>query len=199
MREDEIVRALAFVQGAKVQDVPVEQRFKFLNERLTAEEIEEVKRRFEGKSKKGAELGNSSSGALINSEKEAGRLTTINSHFSLMTGINIASLAILTTMGVSFFLDNVKEKRDASLREELKDRLQTGLNESQTRVRVLEQSLTEIVGLAFLSLLMRVLLANICRTKNCVKVTKWKTSLQKDLSSMRTRNVSPMCRVKLFR
>ena len=38
------------------------------------------------------------------------RLETINNHF--MTAINIASLAVLTSIGVNYMMDNVKEKKD---------------------------------------------------------------------------------------
>ena len=47
-----------------------------------------------------------------------------------MTAINIASLAVLTTIGVNYMMDNVKEKKDASLREEIKDRMQTSLRDT---------------------------------------------------------------------
>jgi hypothetical protein len=39
MREDEVQRALQFIQSEKVKDVPLVERTKFLSEKLTAEEI----------------------------------------------------------------------------------------------------------------------------------------------------------------
>ena len=46
----------------------------------------------------------------------------------------MASLAVLTTIGVNMMLDTIKEKKDASVREEIKDRLHQSLNESQKRI-----------------------------------------------------------------
>jgi hypothetical protein len=38
-------------------------------------------------------------------------------------------------------MDNVKEKKDASLREEIKDRMQTSLRDTSDRIRTIEQSM----------------------------------------------------------
>ena len=46
MREEEILRALEFLKSAPVKDVPFEDRAKFLQEKLTQEELNEVKRRY---------------------------------------------------------------------------------------------------------------------------------------------------------
>ena len=47
MREEEVQRGLEFLRSAPVKDIPVDDRLKFLKEKLTQEEIQEVKRRFE--------------------------------------------------------------------------------------------------------------------------------------------------------
>lgn len=51
-----------------------------------------------------------------------------------MTAVNVASLAVLTSVGVNWMLDNFKEKKDAALREEMKDRLHETLAENNRRV-----------------------------------------------------------------
>jgi len=87
----------------------------FLQGKLTQEELAEVKRRFDKGVPKPTEIKNSDAATR--------RLESVNSHFSLITAINVASLAVLTTIGVNYMMDNVKEKKDASLREEIKDRM----------------------------------------------------------------------------
>jgi hypothetical protein len=63
-----------------------------------------------------------------------------------MTAVNIASLAVLTTIGVNYMMDNVKEKKDASLREEIKDRMHTSLRDSSDRIRSIEQNMQQLVS-----------------------------------------------------
>jgi hypothetical protein len=57
-----------------------------------------------------------------------------------MAAINVASLAVLTTIGVNYMLDNVKEKKDAALREEIKDRMHTSIKDTSDRVREIEHT-----------------------------------------------------------
>ena len=55
-----------------------------------------------------------------------------------MQSVNVASIAVLTTLGVSFVLDKLKDKQDKNLREELKDRVESSLRDSFQRIRALE-------------------------------------------------------------
>lgn len=41
---------------------------------------------------------------------------------------------MLTTIGVNMMLDTIKEKKDSALREEIKDRLNDSLQDSQRRI-----------------------------------------------------------------
>lgn len=50
----------------------------------------------------------------------------------------MASLAIVTSVGVTYLLDKFKDKKDESLRNELKDRLYSTLSENTSRLRQLE-------------------------------------------------------------
>ena len=50
------------------------------------------------------------------------RLESTNGHFA-MQAINIASIAVLTSMGVNYFLDKSRQRSDEGLREEMKDRV----------------------------------------------------------------------------
>lgn len=63
-----------------------------------------------------------------------------------MTAVNIASLSVLTTIGVNMMLDTMKEKKDHQLREEIKDRLHESLLESQRRLNKLETDVKDIVS-----------------------------------------------------
>ena len=57
-----------------------------------------------------------------------------NGHF-LTNALNVASLAVVTSVGVSYLLDKFKEKKDEALRNELKDRLYSTLAENTNRLR----------------------------------------------------------------
>jgi hypothetical protein len=52
--------------------------------------------------------------------------------------MNVASIAVLTSLGVSYMMDKSKDKNDKNLREEIKDRVSSSLIESQQRIRALE-------------------------------------------------------------
>ena len=53
-----------------------------------------------------------------------------NQQSMLMQSVNVASIAVLTTLGVSYFLDKIKDKQDKNMREELKDRVESTLKDS---------------------------------------------------------------------
>ena len=53
---------------------------------------------------------------------------------------------MLTTIGVNMMLDTIKEKKDSALREEIKDRLNDSLQDSQRRIFQLESKVAEIVS-----------------------------------------------------
>ena len=55
-----------------------------------------------------------------------------------MNALNIASISIVTSVGVTYLLDNFKDKKDEVLRQELKERLYTTLQDSNNRLRDLE-------------------------------------------------------------
>ena len=48
-----------------------------------------------------------------------------------MQSVNVASIAILSTLGVTYVLDKIKDRQDKNLREEIKDRLDATLRDSQ--------------------------------------------------------------------
>ena len=75
---------------------------------MTQEELQEVLRRYEAAPK----LIAPSKKPAVNSEQTVARLEQVNNHFSWMTALNIASLSILTTVGVTMLLDTVKDKKD---------------------------------------------------------------------------------------
>jgi hypothetical protein len=50
MREQEIQRALEFLKSAPVKDVPLDEKIKFLKEKLTEEELQEAKKRYQSNS-----------------------------------------------------------------------------------------------------------------------------------------------------
>lgn len=75
------------------------------------------------------------------SDKAARRLESTNNHFSVLTAVNIASLTVLTTIGVNYMIDNIKEKKDSALREEIKDRMQQSVRDTSERIREVERNM----------------------------------------------------------
>ena len=59
----------------------------------------------------------------------------------------MASLAVVTSVGVTYLLDKFKDKKDDVLRNELKDRLYSSLQDNVTRLRSLEIKQDELVSL----------------------------------------------------
>ena len=55
-----------------------------------------------------------------------------------MNALNIASISIVTSVGVTYLLDNFKDKKDEVIRQEMKERLYTTLQDSNSRLRELE-------------------------------------------------------------
>ena len=66
---------------------------------------------------------------MANSPVAEQRLASTNGHF-LMNALNVASLAVVTSVGVTYLLDKFKEKKDETLRQELKERLYTTLQDN---------------------------------------------------------------------
>lgn len=56
-----------------------------------------------------------------------------------MQSVNVASIAILTTMGVNYVLDKIKDRQEKNLREEIKDRIDATIRENTQRIRAVEQ------------------------------------------------------------
>ena len=49
----------------------------------------------------------------------------------------IASISVLTSLGINYVLDNMKDKRERHLREEIKERVFDTLRENTERLRAL--------------------------------------------------------------
>ena len=71
----------------------------------------------------------STKSTIVDSPAAERRLKQTDSHF-MVNAINIASLAVLTSVGVNYILDQYKEKKDTVLREEIKDRMIQGSRET---------------------------------------------------------------------
>jgi hypothetical protein len=73
---------------------------------------------------------------ITNSEKSEHRLKHTSSLF--MQSINVASIAVLTSLGVTFLIDKLKDKKDNDLREEIKTSVSKDVNENRERIIKLE-------------------------------------------------------------
>ena len=146
MRDGEIAKAVAMLKSEKLAKVSDEQRNAFLKEKFSEEEISEIHRRLKA-DKSGSNRTTASSQpvstvtagppVITASPAAQQRLEQTNSHF-WTNALNVASLAVVTSVGVTYLLDKFKDKKDESLRNELKDRLYSTLAENTDRLRKLE-------------------------------------------------------------
>jgi predicted transglutaminase-like protease len=64
-----------------------------------------------------------------------------------MSSLNIASIACLSTIGVNYVLDRMKDRKDKHLREEIKERVFDSIRENTERLRSIELELERQVPL----------------------------------------------------
>jgi len=121
-----------------VKEISFEEKKKFMESKLTEEEIGEVMRRYNAaiNNKTSTKTTDPVFANITGSPQAETRL--MHQQSLLMQSINVASVAVLTTLGVSYVLDKLKDKQDRNLREELKDRVESTLRDSTGRIRVLE-------------------------------------------------------------
>ncbi|TNV78456.1 hypothetical protein FGO68_gene5654 [Halteria grandinella] len=147
MREENIKQALNFLlknedKDGKMQSIPLEEKKRFLEGKLTEEEIGEVMKRYNqalanpGKPTTPGKGKDSVLQNVHNSPQAEQRLQ----HQSSIIGSPsvVASIAVLSSFAVNYMLEKFKDVRDKNLREELKDRFEQAMRESQQRIRALE-------------------------------------------------------------
>lgn len=112
----------------------MEEKKKFLASKMNEEEIEEAIKRFnKGESPKAASTA-------------VARIATTNSHFANQRrseGTNwatVASVAILSSVGITYLLDNYKDRQDKNLRDELKDRVKQSLEDQKKVIQDIERT-----------------------------------------------------------
>ena len=190
MREVEIDKAVAMLQSEKLAKISEEQRNQFLQEKFSQEEISEINRRLKLKTNAGTTPTPAARPIVTSSPQTQSRLDQTNSHFnSWTTALNVASLAIVTSVGVTYLLDKFKDKKDESLRNELKDRLYSTLSENTSRLRQLEIKQDELVSQLQIHS-SRSVRSNfnieMIRSKNLLSIPRWRKSSTRGLSSTRT-------------
>ena len=128
MNEDNIKAGLNFLATAGSK-YPLEDQKKFLSTKMSEEEISEVYKRHHKQQTQGER-----------------RLKQVDTHFqpqaqggasSLMT---TASVAILAATGITYLLDSYKDKQDKNLRDELKDRVKSSIDEQRETLSRIDDS-----------------------------------------------------------
>ena len=143
MNEDKIKQGITFLNGIKGKNISLDEQKKFLESKLTAEEIAEVYKRV------GQETLSSTPSNTTSCPKALDRISHTDSHFQpnaqnllehpkSTSKATVASVAILSSLALTYVLDKYKDKNDKNLREELKDRVKEQLEESKTKVNRLE-------------------------------------------------------------
>lgn len=115
------------------KNVSLEEQKKFLEQKLSEEEIAQVFKR-------------------IGSKTATARIAQTDGHFqpaaAAMHQVNggggnggngaslatVASVAIIASLGLTYILDKYKDKQDKNLREELKDRIKEQLQDSKDKL-----------------------------------------------------------------
>lgn len=72
------------------------------------------------------------------------RIKHQSSFFS--SSVNVASIAVLSSIAVNFMLDKIKDRHERNLREEIKDRVEGTLRDAQSRIRSLEAENDSLVS-----------------------------------------------------
>ena len=117
---------------------------------MNEEEIAEVFRRVKGE---GGGVEATEGMALTNSSPHAqARLEQTDRHFQPMVmahpqpaGLSasslatVASVSIVSSLGLTYLLDKYKDKQDKNLRDELKDRVNSTLDDTKSKITDLEQ------------------------------------------------------------
>lgn len=115
-----------------IGSIPLDEKKKYLEQKLSEEEIAEAFKRFNEMPAAQSKPATSQL-SIVNSDKTQRRVDNVSSLF--MQSVNVASIAILSTIGVTYVLDRIKDKKDKDLREEIKERVFDNLRENADRLR----------------------------------------------------------------
>ena len=128
-----------------MHQISFEEKKKFLENKLSEEEIGEVMRRYKEALANPSVMAASTSSSKSKDQVYANikespvaenRLQHQQSLF--LQSVNVASIAILSSLGVSYVLDKIKDRQERNLREEIKDRMESTMKEANSRIRSLE-------------------------------------------------------------
>jgi len=123
-----------------VKEISFEEKKKFLEGKLTEEEIGEVMRRYNQAAAGGSAPQKDQ--VFVNvKESPAAERRLEHQQSLLMQSVNVASIAVISSLAVSYVLDKIKDRQDKNMREELKDRMESTVRDTYSRIRALESDI----------------------------------------------------------
>lgn len=146
MREDKIQKSVSFLTKEEIKNVPFDEKIQYLKGKLTEEELSEVLTRYEGKAKKTTTdhdepikvIANSSSSQrreFAPTAAPARQSSSFGSKF--ITGVNIAAISAASSIGVSYLINNMKDKKEKEVFQCMKDFQDQSLNQIQLKLNEL--------------------------------------------------------------
>ena len=141
MREDKIKQGITLLSNLKDKNINLEEQRRFLESKMSEEEVTEVFKRMkenpQGASQQQIPSSGGSQPMMVASPHANARMMQTNGHFAPAASGNnggggitatslatVASVAVLSSLGITYMLDNYKNKQDKNLRDEIKDRVQ---------------------------------------------------------------------------
>ena len=143
MREDKIQKSVNFLTKEEIKNVPYDEKIQYLKGKLTEEELSEVLTRFERDSKKtgGSKdepikvIANSSTSQRREFAPTASPVRQSSSFGSkFITGVNIAAISAASSIGVSYLINNMKDKKEKEVFQWMKDFQDQSLNQIQLKI-----------------------------------------------------------------
>lgn len=149
MKEDRIKKAIIFLKDDKIKDVPYEEKINYLKNKLTEEELSEALSRLKSDDKGDTGSSNQSSANTIQRSYSTGQATCprdmeeyrpqSNRSSKFMKALNIGAIAAASSIGMSYMMSNMKDKKDRELFQVMKDFQEQSVNQIQMKLNEIQE------------------------------------------------------------
>lgn len=163
MSEDRIKKALDFIQNDKIKGVSFDDKVQYLKTKLTEEELSEALVRLKNKDAKEA---NSTSSNTVDargsvSSTSSAQVTPYQSEAyqpapyqppaqrsgggsSLMNAVNIGAISAVSSIGISYLINNMKDKKEKEVFQCMKDFQEQSITSLQNKINELTEENTKL-------------------------------------------------------
>lgn len=149
MKEDRIKKAIIFLKDDKIKGVPYEEKITYLKGKLTEEELSEALTRLKSDDK--GDIGSSDQLSANNIQRsystpqptsprvvEEYRPQSSTSN-KFMKALNIGAIAAASSIGISYMMSNMKDKKDRELFQVMKDFQEQSVNQIQQKLNEIQE------------------------------------------------------------